>query len=110
MTKMVSNLSNPPLYLVLLAVVLELFFAISDVQVEFAEMWIVALAVPLALLLAKPSEEGTKQKLIAEARPTKGQGQRRPPVVRPGEVKASPSTEKSVQKAKIDTCVKEGNV
>merc|ERR1719335_970255 len=116
MSSMMNKLSGPPLYLLLLAVALEMFFWISGVQVQFVEVWIVVLVVPLALTLAKPSDEGKAQKqpvkkmpedggagraganrkraTPAEGRPPQGQSQRRPAAERPGEEQASLSTER----------------
>merc|ERR1719262_822891 len=129
---MMSKLSGPPLYLLLLAVALELAFWASGIQLQFVEVWIVVLVVPLALTLAKPSEEEAAQKrpgkkmpedgslgraaanrkraMPGEGRPPQGQGQRRQASERPAEAQTGPSTERAAQKAKIDTCVKEGNV
>merc|ERR1719281_2167332 len=55
-------LSGPPLYILSLAVALEILFWVFDIQVQFVEVWIVALVVPLALSLAKPAEDKSSKR------------------------------------------------
>merc|ERR1719333_2094526 len=57
-----QRLSGPPAYILLLAVALEAVFWVFDVQVQFVEVWIVVLVVPLALSLAKPAEDASSKR------------------------------------------------
>merc|ERR1719321_1480745 len=130
MNSIVSKISGPPLYLLVLAGTLELLFWVSGVQVQLVEVWIVALVVPLALTLTKSDDETTQKRLEKKvlgdgnSRPAGANRKRAMPVPGPGEGRA-PQTqgqrkptegqtaalnERAAQKAKIDTCVKEGNV
>merc|ERR1719265_24426 len=56
-----GRLTGPPLCILMLAVTLEVLFWTFNVQVQFVEVWIVVLVVPLALSLVKPAEEGKKR-------------------------------------------------
>merc|ERR1719321_1125222 len=57
-----GRLAGPPLYILSFAVALEVLFWAFDIQVQFVEVWIVALVVPLALSLAKPAEDNSSKR------------------------------------------------
>merc|ERR1719161_2111740 len=57
-----DRLAGPPTYILSLAVALEVLFWVFDVQMQFVEVWIVALVVPLALSLAKPAEDASSKR------------------------------------------------
>merc|ERR1719359_2114647 len=57
------RLAGPPLYILSFAVALEALFWAFDIQVQFVEVWIVVLVVPLALSLAKPTEDVASKRL-----------------------------------------------
>merc|ERR1719161_2565557 len=120
-----DRLAGPPTYILSLAVALEVLFWVFDFQGQFVEVWIVALVVPLALSLAKPAEDASSK------RPTKKMADgddlprdlrkkapqtvpgRKPAAERPATTQspATPAdTERTVQKAKIDSAVKEGKI
>merc|ERR1719262_92112 len=58
-TPLSQRLAGPPTYILSLAVALEVVFWAFDIQVQFVEVWIVVLVVPLALSLAKPAEDSS---------------------------------------------------
>merc|ERR1719199_1165112 len=114
-------LSGPPLYILSLAVILEVLFWVFDVQVQFVEVWIVVLVVPLALSLTKPSAEASgkqpSKKMIDEdvrskdlrKKATPGPA-RKPATERTATAQSPADTERTAQKAKIDSAVKEGKI
>merc|ERR550537_1024414 len=82
-----QRLSGPPTYILLLAVALEVLFWVFEIQVQFVEVWIVALVVPLALSLAKPASDAsskrpTKKMVDEDGRPR--ELQKKPPQAIPG--------------------------
>jgi len=121
-TPLSQLLSGPPLYILLFAVALEVVFWVFDVQVQFVEVWIVALVVPLALSLTKPAADAssklpTKKMVHEDSRPRdlqrkpaqvvpgrKGATERTPPTQSPADI------DRTAQKARIDTAIKEGKL
>merc|ERR1719456_895937 len=117
-----QRLSVPPAYILLLAVALEVLFWVFDVQVQFVEVWIVALVVPLALSLAKPAEDASSKrptKKIADGddlprdlrkkAPQTVPG-RKPAPERPATTQSPADNQRTALKAKIDSAVKEGKI
>merc|ERR550514_1503039 len=115
-----GRLAGPPLYILAFAVGMELLFWAFGIQVQFVEVWIVALVAPLALSLAKPAEEQKRlaKKMVDEdGRPRdlrKKVFQSLPGwkagIERPAATQSPADSERTAQKAKIDSAVKEGKI
>merc|ERR1719281_445966 len=114
-----DRLAGPPTYILSLAVALEVLFWVFDIQVQFVEVWIVALVVPLALSLAKPSEDASKKRPAKKMADEDGKPWKKPiqPTVarklaadRPAKTQSPADSERNAQKAKIDSAVKEGRI
>jgi pentatricopeptide repeat protein len=116
-----QRLSGPPAYILFFAVALEAFFWAFDVQVQFVEVWIVVLVVPLALSLAKPTEDVPRKhpakKVIEDGRPQdirkkvpQAGGNRKPAPERAPATQNPADTERNAKKAQIDSAVKEGKL
>merc|ERR1719463_795543 len=120
-----QRLSGPPMYILLLAVALEVLFWVFDIQVQYVEIWIVALVVPLALSVAKPQEDASgkrpaKKFIEEDGRPRKKTPQviasRKPATERVEKIQSPADNERAAGKAKIDSystvisaCAKQGD-
>jgi len=118
-----QRISGPPLYILSFAVALEVLFWAFDIQVQLVEVWIVALVVPLALSLAKPAADVSSKRHIKkmvddhDGRPQDLRKRtpqvvagRKPATERTPATQSPADTERTAQKAKIDSAVKEGNI
>merc|ERR1719443_1891737 len=110
-----KRLAGPPLYILAFAIGMELLFWAFDIQVQFVEVWIVALVAPLALSLAKPAEgqkHPAKKMKVEDGRP-RDLRKKAPQSLseeQPAKTQSPADSERTAQKAKIDSAIKEGKI